>query len=281
MRIILTHEQADFDALAAIMAASLLQEGDIPVAPRKMNRNARSFITLYGSTLPFVDFRDLPNDPIEQITLVDTQSLVTLKGMTRDTKVAVIDHHSIKADLSPDWITKIEPTGAATTILVESLQELGRTISIEIATLLLLGIYEDTGSLAYASTTARDIRCAAYLVEQGASLKLAASYLNPPLSTEQKELYERLLACITNHEIHHCQVSIAVASAEGLVEEVSSIAHKIRDLLEPDGLFILVSTYRRVSTGGTLYQRQGECSGSCTAFWRWRSRPRRCCTYPA
>ena len=250
MRIILTHEQADFDALAAVLAASMLQEGDIPVAPRKMNRNVRSYFTLYGNDLPFVDFRDLPVDPIEQITLVDTQSLVTLKGMARTTRVSIIDHHTVRPDLDPSWVIQVEPTGAATTILVEAIQESGREISTEAATLLLLGIYEDTGSLAYASTTARDIRCAAYLVDQGASLKVASSYLNPPLSIEQRELYERLLISCTNQEIQHCQIIIAAAAAEGMVEEVSSIAHKIRDLLEPDGLFILVSTeegYRLVA----------------------------------
>jgi tRNA nucleotidyltransferase (CCA-adding enzyme) len=72
MHIILTHEQADFDALASLLGAHLVNKATIPVFPRKLNRNVRAFITLYGMELPFVDPRDLPNEPIEMVTLVDT-----------------------------------------------------------------------------------------------------------------------------------------------------------------------------------------------------------------
>jgi tRNA nucleotidyltransferase (CCA-adding enzyme) len=242
MRIILTHEQADFDALAALLGAALLQEGDLAVAPRRMNRNVRSFLNLYGDDLPFIDFRDLPSESIESITLVDTQSLVTLRGAGKSTAVRVIDHHHPKDGIDSDWHLRIEETGAATTILVEAMQESGLVLTSIQATLLLLGIYEDTGSLAYASTTSRDVRCAAYLLEQGASLKIAATYLNPPLSSDQRGLYERLLANSTTHTIHNLQLVTATGSSAGMEEEISSIAHKIRDLLEPDGLFILVDT---------------------------------------
>jgi tRNA nucleotidyltransferase (CCA-adding enzyme) len=53
MHIILTHEQADFDALASLFGASLADDRGVPVLPRKMNRNARAFVGLYGADLPF------------------------------------------------------------------------------------------------------------------------------------------------------------------------------------------------------------------------------------
>ena len=84
MHLVLTHEQADFDALAALYAAALI-DGALPVLPRRMNRNVRAFVTLYELEFPFIDPRDLPQGPIESVTLVDTQSLITLKGMGRDT----------------------------------------------------------------------------------------------------------------------------------------------------------------------------------------------------
>jgi tRNA nucleotidyltransferase (CCA-adding enzyme) len=242
MRIILTHEQADFDAVAAVIGAALLQEGDLPILPRRMNRNVHSFLNLYADDLPFVDFRDLPVEPIDRITLVDTQALVTLKGTTGSTKIQVIDHHQLKEHMDPAWQVRIEKVGAVTTLLVESIQAANLSLSPVQATLLLLGIYEDTGSLAYASTTARDVRCAAFLLEQGASLKMASTYLNPPLSLEQRGLYEKLLANAVSHDIHNLHLVTSSASALGMQEEVSTIAHKIRDLLEPDGLFILVAT---------------------------------------
>ena len=55
MKIILTHEQADFDAMASLLGAHLLDEALIPVLPRKVNRNVRAFLHLYGIDLPFID----------------------------------------------------------------------------------------------------------------------------------------------------------------------------------------------------------------------------------
>jgi len=100
MHVILTHEQADFDALASLLGAHLLEPDALPVLPRRMNRNVRAYLTLYGLDLPFVDPRDLPNEKIESVTLVDTQSMISLKGMGEDTEVVVIDHHP---KLTVDW----------------------------------------------------------------------------------------------------------------------------------------------------------------------------------
>ncbi len=242
MQVILTHEQADFDAIAALLAAHILNERALPVLPRRVNRNVRAFLNLYGAELPFVEARDLPQEEIEIITLVDTQSLITLKGMSERTNVHVIDHHQARKDLPPNWTLVIERVGATTTLLIEDIQDHNGPLNHLQASLLLLGIYEDTGSLTYTSTTPRDLRAAAFLLEQGASLELVDEYLNPPLSEQQRELYNRLLQNAESVHIHGQHIIIARADARDLNEEISSVAHKLRDLLDPDALFIIVNT---------------------------------------
>jgi len=242
MHIILTHEQADFDALAALLGASLLNEDAIPVLPRRLNRNVSAFLTLYGAELPFVEARDLPPGPIHTVTLVDTQSLVTLKGMHRGVNVHIVDHHQPRGDLPARWSMTNDRTGACTTLFVEDLRDHNGALNLVHATLLLLGIYEDTGALTYVSTTPRDVRAAAFLLEQGASLRIATEYLNPPLSANQRRLYDRLLATSRTLSIHGQNIMIATADAEDMNEEISSIAHKLRDLMDPDALFLLVNT---------------------------------------
>jgi tRNA nucleotidyltransferase (CCA-adding enzyme) len=246
MKLILTHEQADFDALASSYGAHLLDESALPVMPRRLNRNVRAFVTLYGAEFPFVDQRDLPQETVEAVTLVDTQSLVTIKGMGKKTAIRVLDHHPRRSGLPETWQVSILETGATTTLLVESMQEHNGHLSVIQSTLLLLGIYEDTGSLSYGSTTPRDARAAAYLLEQGASLKIAGDFLNPPLSSDQREVYDRLIANAQTHDINGHTVILACADARNLNEEISSLAHKIRDLLDPDALFVLVSTVEGV-----------------------------------
>jgi tRNA nucleotidyltransferase (CCA-adding enzyme) len=242
MHLILTHEQGDFDALAAMFGASCVFTGTEAVLPRRMNRNVRAFITLYGGDFTFIDPRDLPKKSIDQITLVDTQSLVTLKGMNTRTKINVFDHHPRRKGAPSEWEMTSSETGATTTYFVEMIQEQGEVLSVIQATLLLLGIYEDTGSLSYAATTPRDLRAAAWLLDQGASLRIAAEFLNPPLTNEQREIYDRLVASAETMDIHGHRVVLACGEVLDMKEEISTLAHKLRDLFDPDALFVLVST---------------------------------------
>ena len=164
MHVILTHEQADFDALASLFAAHLLNEQAKAILPRKLNRNLHAFLTLYGREFPFMDPRDLSGEKIESVLLVDTQSLVTLKGMGNKTHIRVVDHHPHRENLSDDWEVSVDEVGATVTLLTEKLRDANKHLSVPQATLLLLGIYEDTGSLSYVSTTPRDVRAVAWLL---------------------------------------------------------------------------------------------------------------------
>ncbi len=241
MRIILTHEQTDFDGIASLLGANLLDEVAIPVLPRRMNRNVRAFLTIYGVDLPFVDPRDLGDEPIDSIYLVDTQSLTSMKGAHQETQVHVIDHHAPRKECPPDWKVRLVETGANTTVFVEEIQERDLRLSIVQATLLLLGIYEDTGSLTYTRTTSRDIRAAAVLLDQGANLSIVNDYLNHPLSIQQQEIYDQLRAAAKNHPVHGYNILITQGDARGMDEELSTIAHKLRDLVDPDAIFLLMN----------------------------------------
>ncbi len=249
MEIILTHEQADFDAMAASYAASLLT-GAFPVLPRKINKNVRSFITFYGQEFGFLDPVELQQGSIETVILVDTQSMITLKGVGKKTRVLVYDHHPLRSQVKeqktgsipPDWEIKQFSLGATTTFFVEEFQEQGKVITPVQATFLLLGIYEDTGSLSYSATTARDIRAAAWLLEQGAELSSVGEHLNPPLNLQQREIYDHLVANMELLEINGHQVMITCGETADPSDEISILAHKLRDLFDPDAIFVLVKT---------------------------------------
>ena len=242
MHIILTHEQADFDALASLLGAHLLDESAVPVLPRRMNRNVRAYLTLYGMDLPFVDPRDIPTGPIHDITLVDTQSMVSVRGTNASTRVRVLDHHPLREHIPSHWTVIHEDVGATTTLIVNHLREGDILLNTAQSTLLLLGIYEYTGSLTYERTTPEDLQAAAYLLEQGASLAIATNFLNHPLSLGQQLLYDQLRAQSESLNVHGHTIIVAWADAADIDEELSTVAHKLRDLLDPDALFVLVTT---------------------------------------
>ena len=242
MDLILTHEQTDLDGLASMLGAHLLRPEAIALLPRLINRNGKAFLRRYANELPFSDYQALPHESIKSVFLVDTQSLVTLRGMNEQTKVTVLDHHPRKVQIHPAWQVELHLTGACTTILVEKLRELAIPLSPIEATLMLLGIYEDTGSLTYSCTTARDAHAVAFLLEQGADLNIASIYLNPPLSNAQQQLYDRLLKDLVQLDIEGYSILVAKAIANDLNDEISTVAHKMREFLTPDGLVLLVST---------------------------------------
>jgi len=241
VEVILTHENADFDAVASLLGASKLFPMATPVLPRRVNRNVRDFLALYGTEMPFVRADELPRGKIRRAILVDTQGLTTLRGMDRDLQVEIIDHHGLDQELPSNWRYAGELMGATTTLLVEAIAARSLRLSNIEATLLLLGIYEDTGSLSYRMTTPRDLRAAAWLLDRGASLAVADEFLHHPLAPEQRELYERLLEASETIEIEGHTITVACAEVPGFDGEISTLAHKLGDLLEPSALFVLVT----------------------------------------
>jgi len=123
MKVILTHEQADMDALASQLGAWLIHPDAIPVLPRNINRNGRRFLARFGKDLPYIEYKDLPREPIETIYLVDTQSLITLKGMSEETKIVVYDHHPIREEINPNWELHLVKSGANASQMVSIIQK--------------------------------------------------------------------------------------------------------------------------------------------------------------
>lgn len=244
--LILTHEHADFDAVASQLAAHKLYPEGVPLLSRRVNRNVRQFLTLYWGVLPFIRPEEWRRQRVEEVILVDTQSLSSVRGLVRQPRVRVIDHH-LNQTPQPEWIVQVEAVGANTTLLVEKLQLSGLVLTAEEATLLLLGIYEDTGSLTYDTTTARDARAAAWLLEQDAQLAVVRRFLNVPLNEAQQALYETLQKAAKWITVNEQPVVVAAATApEGFADEISSVVHRLRDQLSASSLFVLVALGRDV-----------------------------------
>lgn len=240
MRLILTHEKSDFDAVASQLAARKLYPEATALLAHQLNRNVRQFLNLYWDALPFVRPEDWQRRKVDSVILVDTQSLSSVRGMMREPRVHVIDHHTDHTE-KEGWTYEVEPVGATVTLLVEKLRANGQLLTSLEASLLLLGVYEDTGALTYDTTTVRDAQAAVWLLEQGAQLEVVRRYLNIALSPAQQTLYDELLAGLEWVNEGERTIAIATASAPpGFDDEISSVAHRLRETLAPDGLFVLV-----------------------------------------
>ncbi len=98
------------------------------------------------------------------------------------------------------------------------------------------GYRGDTGSLSYVSTTPRDVRAAAWLLEKGASLEVVNDFLRYPLTPLQHALYDRLNQNLETFDFSGQSVIIARAHMVEYVDEISVLAHHLQDYIA-DALF--------------------------------------------
>lgn len=240
MEIILTHENADFDAVASLLAVHKLNLAAVPVLPSRLNHNVAEFVTLYQNGLPFVHQEDFHAKNVRHITLVDTQRLPSLRGIKRKTPLRIIDHHSLSRDLQPHETFTGEAVGATTTLIVEEIRAQAIALTSLEATLLVLGIYEDTGSLVYGTTTPRDLQAASWLLEQNVALETVRRFLAHPLDNEQQRVFEALLTSAESRNIEGYTITVAATKVNNYISELNSVTHRLRDTLDPAALFVLV-----------------------------------------
>ncbi|MCA9944253.1 MAG: hypothetical protein KC449_12275, partial [Anaerolineales bacterium] len=108
MRLILSHENADFDAVASQLAASKLTPDGIMLLARRQNRNVEQFLTLYWDAFRFVRPSEWRKQRVKEVLLVDTQSLNSVRGMVAKPAVHVIDHHTEQTPPAA-WTAQVEP----------------------------------------------------------------------------------------------------------------------------------------------------------------------------
>ncbi|MBV7329726.1 DHH family phosphoesterase [Chloroflexi bacterium TSY] len=239
--VILTHEYADFDAVASLVAASLLFPNTFPIRSRWINRNAKAFISEHPKKIQLYHPKQLPRGHVSRVILVDTSSVSSVRGMDKETDYLVIDHHKREKPLPDHWQVWTDPVGANVTLLAEKLRGENRSIDPVHATLMAMAIHEDTGSLTYASTTPRDAHCLAWFLEQGADMADIARYIHHPLSSAQSTLLDLLERQSEFIEISNRTILIASGHVLEFRDEFSSIAKSLRNKYEVDALFLLIA----------------------------------------
>lgn len=241
MCLIITHKNGDFDSLAAVVAASKIFPGSTVIMPDPVHPNVRSFINLYRDLLPLANPRDV-EETYKRVVIVDTNRRDRIGGWTkfldRAEEIIIYDHHHGDGDISADHLVK-EIVGSTTTILFDEIKNSNIKLTEFETTLMALGIYEDTGCLTYDITTKKDAATVASLWELGLNPKLLQEYLRSPLSSAQKELFEKLFRNSEFYEINQRRVLISTTVLDEYVVGASALM-QILDEIEDAGLTIAI-----------------------------------------
>ena len=252
MDVITPHTNADFDCLGAMTAALRLYPGALLSFSGSQEKALRDFIQRYPDHLPeFTRAKDIDLDSITRLIIVDCQQASRIGRFAEilerpGLEIHIYDHHPLTDESIQPTGGSIRPCGSASTLLTALLMERGVSLSAEEATLILLGIHEDTGRLLFSSTTPEDYRVAGWLVDQGAQLDVVSDALTPELTKAQIEVLKQLLATIKTSTVNGLIISVAHASFDHYIGDIASLAHLMRDMENMDALFIAVAMENNV-----------------------------------
>lgn len=243
MKIITTHKNTDFDGLASVIAATLLYPEAIGVVPKMVNKNVEQFLSTHKTAFNIVLPGEIDLDQVDTLVVVDTSFWKRLDRMEKlrgrkNLVIHVWDHHVNGGDLAPDWQC-IEPAGATVSLLVRELRRRKTSLTPLDSTVLLVGLYEDTGHLTYPSTTPEDARAAAYLLENGADLNVATFFLNPPYEQVQRDVLFDLLEHTEKISHNTITIGLNIIKVDKKVPMLSAIVNTYRKLINTDAVFVI------------------------------------------
>jgi len=242
-KIVISHNYTDFDALASTVAVSKLFPGTIPILNTSSEAEVQRFVSIYKDYLNLSSINEISFDSIREVYLVDTQDIFRIKPLyeetlKRDLYVTVFDHHPIEEEAKFNKVI-IKTYGSTMTILYELIKEKNINFNQVEATLFLLGIYEDTGSLTFSSTSEKDLEACGYFLKKGGKLSIVSEFVSPALNDSQKELFSKFLDAVEIVEIKGVNIAICPVNAEKYVEGVSFLTHKLMETTDVDALFTI------------------------------------------
>jgi nanoRNase/pAp phosphatase (c-di-AMP/oligoRNAs hydrolase) len=241
VNIITTHKNTDFDALASSVAAKLLFPNAGIVLPKQINPNVKAFLSIHKDIFEIYASDQIELERTEKLIVVDTNRWERLDGLDRlktvpGLKIFLWDHHPDESDIAADQ-TCSEPMGATITLLIRQLKQEKLKISPFQATLFLTGLYEDTGSLTFLTTTAEDAHAAGYLLENHADLNIVSSFLRPAYGEKQKNVLFDMLRKADRSKVKGYTLSISRIEINGHVENLAVVVQMYREILNVDAAF--------------------------------------------
>jgi tRNA nucleotidyltransferase (CCA-adding enzyme) len=243
--IITTHVNADFDALASMLAAQKLYPEALVVFPGSQEKNLKNFfIDSMVYLFNMVDVNDIDFSGVKRLVLVDTKHPSRIGSLSdllqrSDIEIHIYDHHPASANDITGVVEVHGNTGANVTILTEIIREKGVAISPDEATIMCLGIYEDTGSFTFPSTTERDFLAAAFLLSRGANLNIVSDLIARELSPEQVVLLNDMIQAVTRYHINGLEIVVTSVTMEKYMPDFAFLVQKMVKMENLDAIFAI------------------------------------------
>ncbi|MFQ5586754.1 MAG: bifunctional oligoribonuclease/PAP phosphatase NrnA, partial [Thermodesulfobacteriota bacterium] len=251
VELIVSHTNADFDTIASMLAAKKLYPEATLAFPGSLEKGVRDSFDKLDFPYPVEKAKGIDLDGIRRLILVDIRHPARIGRFKEiigreDVEIHIYDHHPPTTDDIKGALEVTNRYGSTTTILTLIIKEKNIPLTPTEATILMLGIYEDTGALSYPSTTTEDYEAAAFLLSHGADLTKVSNLLKRDLTPKEVSLLNDLIQSAVNYNICGVDVLVAEMSPEGYKGEIAMFAHKLVEVKEAECLFLLVGMEDRV-----------------------------------
>ncbi|HCB69644.1 MAG TPA: CBS domain-containing protein [Persephonella sp.] len=255
LQVVYIEEGADLDAFSSAYGITLLYPEAKILLPHALSPSVRLTINRFKDLLDKKTIRKKDLSKIDRLFLVDTSNIKKARQylknyLTEKTAIDIYDHHPTKLRKSENLNLYIKKTGSATTIIVEKIREKGVELKPEDSTLLLLGIYEDTGSFTYNITTSDDLKAAAFLLERGADLETVRTILERRIDEKQINIVQQLIENIQYFPVKDKKIIISVAYSKEYIPDISAHLHLIKPFQEVDAFFAIINASGKISIIG-------------------------------
>jgi len=241
MDVITTHLNADFDGLASMVAGRKLYPEALLVLPAGAQEPVRSFLAVHD--VGITQLKDLDVTQVTRLIVMDAHEpdrLGPLKALwdNRNVHVHIYDHHPLSEAFARAEYALTDSVGATVTLLIEQLKIKGLPLTPFEATVLATGLYDETGFMAFCSTTPRDLEAAGYVLRAGADLTAVTDMLKRPLDPEYITLLNDL---IHNSETIYVGKLKVLLSTSTYDEYRGDYAEVVQKLAELEGLDAVIA----------------------------------------
>ncbi|MEG2172177.1 MAG: CBS domain-containing protein [Desulfovibrionaceae bacterium] len=245
LTLITCHANADFDAFASLIAATYLYPHAVLVFPGTQERALQQFFADTATFMyNFKDMKDIALEDIQCVVIVDTRqrsrvahvhAALDKTGVT----IHVWDHHPDSNDDIAAHESHCEALGATTSLIIREIRARHLQVSCQDATVLGLGIYCDTGSFTFTSTTPEDYHAAAWLRSLGMDVNMIADLAAHELTSVHVQALNSLLESASTYIINTVPVVMAEVSMQSYLGDFAYLAHKLMEMEHFDVLFAL------------------------------------------
>jgi len=254
MELIATHIGADFDAFASMLVARRLHPEAKLFFPGSREGSVRRTIEARRIEVPELRQKDVDPAAITRVILCDVRQHdrigILAEWLQENPQIEVwaYDHHPASSSDLAVAAGIVDPAaGSTSTLIVEELRRRGLSCAAEEADLLLMGIYEDTGSLTYATTGPRDLQAAAWLLEVGGDLEAVRASVTRPLDPERLDVLHRMTQRLEAHRIRGHRVGVVEVELGKYLEELAPLVSRCLEVFELPLLFALFGEGDRVT----------------------------------